>query len=49
MWLFYLHRDVYDDVMSEETTPEIQRTNLAKVVLYLKTMAIGDVIRLDAM
>ncbi len=40
-----LHRDVYDDVMSEETAPEIQRTNLAKVVLYLKTMAVHDVIR----
>ena len=41
----FLPRDVYDDVMCEETTPEIQRTNLAKVVLYLKSMAIDDVIR----
>ncbi|CAB4031681.1 probable ATP-dependent RNA helicase DHX40, partial [Paramuricea clavata] len=40
-------RDVYDDVMSAETAPEIQRTNLAKVVLYLKTMGIHDVIRFD--
>jgi HrpA-like RNA helicase len=43
--MFHLHRDVYDDVMSAETAPDIQRTNLAKVVLYLKTMGIHDVIR----
>ena len=39
------YRDVHDDVMSEETAPEIQRTNLAKVVLYLKALGVHDVIR----
>ena len=40
-------REVHDDVMEQETAPEIQRTNLAKVVLYLKTMNISDVLRYD--
>lgn len=38
-------RGVFDNMMEEETAPEIQRTNLTKVVLHLKTMGIDDVLR----
>lgn len=38
-------REVFDEVMEEETVPEIQRTNLTKVVLHLKTMGVNDVLR----
>lgn len=38
-------RELFDEVMEEETVPEIQRTNLTKVVLHLKTMGVNDVLR----
>ena len=40
-----IFREVFDEVMLEETIPEIQRTNLTKVVLHLKKMEIRDVFR----
>ncbi|XP_067044584.1 probable ATP-dependent RNA helicase DHX40 isoform X2 [Acropora muricata] len=36
--------DVYETAMTEETVPEIQRTSLAHVILYLKSMGIHDVL-----
>jgi HrpA-like RNA helicase len=33
--------------MMEETVPEIQRTNLANIVLYLKALGIHDAIGFD--
>jgi len=40
----YFCREVYEAAMTEETVPEIQRTSLGHVVLYLKTMGIHDVL-----
>ena len=37
-------REVYDTAMMEETIPEIQRTSLGHVILYLKSMGIHDVL-----
>ena len=42
--LIYLCREVYEAAMTEETVPEIQRTSLGHVILYLKTMGIHDVL-----
>ena len=41
---FFFISDVYETAMTEETVPEIQRTSLAHVILYLKSMGIHDVL-----
>lgn len=40
-------KDEYDNEFEENTKPEIQRLNLANVVLLLKTMKINDVIEFE--
>ena len=42
--LISFFREVYEMAMTEETIPEIQRTSLGHVILYLKTMGIHDVL-----
>ena len=39
----------YDDEMLSSTVPEIQRTNLATVVLLLKTLGVDDLLAFDFM
>eukprot|EP00485_Elphidium_margaritaceum_P008654 CAMPEP_0202706700 /NCGR_PEP_ID=MMETSP1385-20130828/19080_1 /ASSEMBLY_ACC=CAM_ASM_000861 /TAXON_ID=933848 /ORGANISM="Elphidium margaritaceum" /LENGTH=1102 /DNA_ID=CAMNT_0049365227 /DNA_START=89 /DNA_END=3394 /DNA_ORIENTATION=- len=42
-------RDAFTNEMDEMTLPEIQRTNLANVVLLLKSLGINDLIHFDFM
>lgn len=44
LFVLMLFREVYDTAMTEETIPEIQRTSLGHVILYLKSMGIHDVL-----